>query len=74
MCSHAVSVTPTPSLNGSMTGYLPIHCVHQLIQSKAFRKSGVSVKVGEYMEQNSIVKALSVLPIGMDLSTNVLCF
>ena len=46
VCSHAVKVKPTPNLNQKMAGYLPIHCVHQLIQSKAFRKHGVSIKVG----------------------------
>lgn len=33
----------TENLNASMTGYLPIHCVCQLLKSRAFSKHNVSI-------------------------------
>ena len=50
--SHAVSVPPTRGLNGDMKGYLPVHCIHQLIKMKNFRKYNISIKVsGRVCEQ-----------------------
>lgn len=46
VCAHAVSVPPTPQLSAHTTGYLPVHCVHQLIKTRTFRKYGISIKVG----------------------------
>jgi integrator complex subunit 2 len=58
VCSHAVSVPPTPSLSGHMTGYLPIHCIHQLMRSKAFRKHGVLVNQWIYNQIMSTAEPL----------------
>ena len=46
VCAHAVSVPPTPQLSAHMSGYLPVHCIHQLIKTRTFRKYGISIKVG----------------------------
>ncbi|XP_071790085.1 integrator complex subunit 2-like [Asterias amurensis] len=42
--AHAVTVAVTPDLSGSISGYLPIHCVYNLLQSKAFAKHKVPIK------------------------------
>lgn len=43
--AHAVEVPVTPNLNMTMTGYLPVHCIHQLLKSRAFTKHKVPIKV-----------------------------
>ena len=45
VCSHAVGVPPTGGLNAEMKGFLPIHCIHQLIKMRNFRKYNISIKV-----------------------------
>lgn len=42
--AHSVKVPVTTNLNGNMVGYLPIHCIHQLLKSKSFTKHKVSIK------------------------------
>lgn len=42
--SHAVTVPVTNDLNGNMAGYLPIHCIYQLLKSRAFSKYKVPIK------------------------------
>ncbi|XP_038059414.1 integrator complex subunit 2-like [Patiria miniata] len=42
--AHAVTVAVTPDLSGSISGYLPIHCVYNLLQSRAFAKHKVPIK------------------------------
>ena len=44
MASHAVKVPVTRNLSASFSGYLPIHCVHQLLKSRAFSKHSVPIK------------------------------
>ena len=44
--AHAVTVPVTPQLSSNDAGFLPIHCVHQLLRSRAFTKHAVPVKVG----------------------------
>ena len=43
--AHAVTVPVTPQLSSDDAGFLPIHCVHQLLRSRAFTKHAVPVKV-----------------------------
>ena len=43
--AHAVTVPVTPQLSSDDSGFLPIHCVHQLLRSRAFTKHAVPVKV-----------------------------
>ena len=47
-----MSVAPTEGLSAEMSGYLPVHCVHQLIKMRTFRKHGFSIKVSAYKEVN----------------------
>ena len=42
--SRAISVLVTPNLNANIHGFLPIHCIHQLMKSRAFSKHKVNVK------------------------------
>jgi hypothetical protein len=44
--SHAVKVAVTPHLNADLAGFLPIHCIYQLLKSRAFSKHKVPIKVG----------------------------
>lgn len=48
--AHAVTVPVTPQLSSDDTGFLPIHCVHQLLQSRAFTKHAVPVKDWVYKQ------------------------
>ena len=47
-----MSVAPTEGLSAEMSGYLPVHCVHQLIKMRTFRKHGFSIKVSTYENVN----------------------
>lgn len=42
--SHAIKVPVTKNLNDSITGALPIHCIYQLLKSRAFTKNKVPIK------------------------------
>ncbi|KAF4082125.1 hypothetical protein AMELA_G00148040 [Ameiurus melas] len=42
--AHAVRVAVTSNLSANITGFLPIHCIHQLLKSRAFTKHKVSIK------------------------------
>ncbi|XP_052246674.1 integrator complex subunit 2-like isoform X3 [Dreissena polymorpha] len=42
--SHAVTVPVTQGLNATMDGYLPLHCIYQLLKSRAFSKYKVPIK------------------------------
>lgn len=50
VAAHAVTVPVTIALNASMSGYLPIHCVYQLLKSRSFSKSQVSIKEWIYKQ------------------------
>eukprot|EP00794_Sanderia_malayensis_P014277 gene14277-15764_t len=41
---HVLGVPVTKNLNASISGFLPVHCVHQLLQSRVFTKHRVVVK------------------------------
>ncbi|MEQ2166550.1 hypothetical protein GOODEAATRI_029510 [Goodea atripinnis] len=43
--AHAVRVAVTNILSANITGFLPIHCIYQLLRSRAFTKHKVSIKV-----------------------------
>lgn len=40
--AHAVKVPVTPNLNSTLSGFLPVHCIYQLLKSRAFTKYKVS--------------------------------
>lgn len=42
--SHAVKVPVTENLNANISGFLPIHCIYQLLKSRAFIKHKVPIK------------------------------
>ncbi|XP_026737728.1 integrator complex subunit 2 [Trichoplusia ni] len=42
--AHAVKVPVTANLNSNIPGYLPVHCIHQLLKSRAFSKHKVPIK------------------------------
>lgn len=44
--AHAVRVAVTNNLSANISGFLPIHCIYQLLRSRAFTKHKVSIKVG----------------------------
>lgn len=48
--AHAVKVPVTMNLNANIQGYLPIHCIHQLLKSRAFSKHKVSIKSWIYRQ------------------------
>ena len=41
---HAVRVPVTPNLSSKITGFLPVHCIHQLLKCRAFSKHKVPIK------------------------------
>uniref|UniRef100_A0A8C3AIJ9 Integrator complex subunit 2 n=1 Tax=Cyclopterus lumpus TaxID=8103 RepID=A0A8C3AIJ9_CYCLU len=42
--AHAVRVAVTNNLSANITGFLPIHCIYQLLRSRSFTKHKVSIK------------------------------
>lgn len=42
--AHAVKVPVTADLNANIPGFLPVHCIHQLLKSRAFAKHNVNIK------------------------------
>uniref|UniRef100_A0A8B9HIT2 Integrator complex subunit 2 n=2 Tax=Astyanax mexicanus TaxID=7994 RepID=A0A8B9HIT2_ASTMX len=42
--AHAVRVAVTNNLSANIAGFLPIHCIYQLLKSRAFTKHKVSIK------------------------------
>ncbi|XP_067388329.1 Fanconi anemia group J protein homolog [Emydura macquarii macquarii] len=42
--AHAVRVPVTGNLGANITGFLPIHCIYQLLRSRSFTKHKVSIK------------------------------
>lgn len=48
--SHAVRVPVTPGLNADIAGFLPVHCIYQLLKSRAFSKHRVPIKNWVYKQ------------------------
>lgn len=67
--AHAVTVPVTPQLSSDDTGFLPIHCVHQLLRSRAFTKHAVPVKVRTLIS----FKEKTVLLSELSLAVNGFC-
>lgn len=44
VAAHAIKVPVTNNLNANIQGHLPIHCIHQLLKSRAFSKHKVVIK------------------------------
>nr|CAG4643722.1 EOG090X0154 [Lepidurus arcticus] len=50
VASLAVKVPVTIGLNADMSGYLPVHCIYQLLKSRAFTKHKVPIKAWIYKQ------------------------
>ena len=44
VASHAVKVPVTNNLSSEIAGFLPVHCIHQLLKSRTFSKNKVPIK------------------------------
>lgn len=69
--SHAVKVPVTANLNADIPGFLPIHCIHQLLKSRAFTKHRVPIKDWIYKQICSSVSPLHpLLPALVEVYVN----
>lgn len=69
--SHAVKVPVTANLNANIPGFLPVHCIHQLLKSRAFTKHRVPIKDWIYRQICSSVPPLHpVLPALVEVYVN----
>ena len=50
VASHAMKIPITKKLNASMIGYLPVHCIYQLLKTRAFSQGRVPVKEWIYKQ------------------------
>nr|CAG4651591.1 EOG090X0154 [Triops cancriformis] len=50
VASLAVKVPVTTGLNAEMSGYLPVHCIYQLLKSRSFTKHKVPIKAWIYKQ------------------------
>lgn len=50
VAAHAVNVPVTSNLNANIPGYLPVHCIHQLLKCKTFLKHKVTIKSWIYKQ------------------------
>lgn len=48
--AHAVKVPVTEQLHANIPGYLPVHCIQQLLKSRAFSKHKVPIKSWIYKQ------------------------
>lgn len=44
VAAHAMKISVTKNLNAAMTGYLPVHCIYQLLKTRAFSQGRVPVQ------------------------------
>ncbi len=44
IAAHAIKVPVTPNLSQDISGFLPIHCIFQLLKSRAFSKHQVAIQ------------------------------
>ncbi|XP_012161809.1 integrator complex subunit 2 [Ceratitis capitata] len=73
VASHAVRVPVTPSLNANISGYLSVHCIHQLLKSRAFLKHKVPIKFWIYKQICNAVRPLHpVMPALIEVYVNTL--
>ncbi|XP_035780824.1 LOW QUALITY PROTEIN: integrator complex subunit 2-like [Anopheles albimanus] len=71
VAAHAVKVPVTPNLNATIPGYLPVHCIHQLLKSRAFSKHKVPIKSWIYRQIcNSVTPMHPVLPALIEVYVN----
>ncbi|XP_051176498.1 integrator complex subunit 2 [Leptopilina boulardi] len=69
--AHAVKVPVTANLNANIPGFLPVHCIHQLLKSRAFAKHKVPIKKWIYRQICDSVPPLHpVLPALVEVYVN----
>ncbi|XP_078032899.1 integrator complex subunit 2 [Augochlora pura] len=69
--AHAVKVPVTANLNANIPGFLPVHCIHQLLKSRAFAKHRVPIKNWIYKQIcNSVPPLHPVLPALVEVYVN----
>ncbi|KFM65537.1 Integrator complex subunit 2, partial [Stegodyphus mimosarum] len=69
--AHAVRVPVTKNLSRNVTGFLPVHCIHQLLKSRAFTKYKVPIKDWIYKQICHTVPPLHpVLPALIEVYVN----
>ncbi|XP_067132285.1 integrator complex subunit 2 isoform X1 [Centruroides vittatus] len=69
--AHAVKVPVTPNLSRNTSGFLPVHCIHQLLKSRAFTKHKVPIKDWIYKQICNTVPPLHpVLPALIEVYVN----
>lgn len=69
--AHAVKVPVTINLNANITGFLPVHCIHQLLKSRAFTKYKVPIKDWIYRQFCCSIPPLHpVLPALVEVYVN----
>lgn len=61
--AHAVKVPVTSNLNSNVAGFLPAHCIYQLLKSRAFTKHKVPIREWIYKQLfNAVAPIHPVLP------------
>eukprot|EP00095_Tigriopus_kingsejongensis_P000134 maker-scaffold946_size77891-snap-gene-0.17 protein:Tk00134 transcript:maker-scaffold946_size77891-snap-gene-0.17-mRNA-1 annotation:"low quality protein: integrator complex subunit 2-like" len=71
VASHAVKVPVTMNLSAETSGFLPIHCVHQLLKSRTFSKNRVCIKEWIYNQIRVASAPLHpVLPVLIEVYVN----
>lgn len=71
VAAHAIKVPVTMNLNATIPGYLPVHCIHQLLKSRAFSKHKVPIKNWIYKQIcNSVTPLHPVLPALIEVYVN----
>lgn len=71
VAAHAIKVPVTINLNATIPGYLPVHCIHQLLKSRAFSKHKVPIKSWIYKQIcNSVTPLHPVLPALIEVYVN----
>lgn len=71
VAAHAIKVPVTINLNATIPGYLPVHCIHQLLKSRAFSKHKVPIKNWIYKQIcNSVTPLHPVLPSLIEVYVN----
>lgn len=63
VAAHAVKVPVTRKLNSNVSGFLPVHCIYQLLKSRAFTKNKVPIKDWIFKQiRNSVPPIHPILP------------
>lgn len=69
--AHAVKVAVTPNLSANTIGFLPVHCIYQLLKSRAFTKHKVRIKDWVYKQICASVPPLHpILPALVEVYVN----